>query len=296
MRVWTQRKSTGGATTAARLVLLLSITLGTAGCFEVHEEIWVHEDGTVRYALDYGIPEFMLVGATQIDGGNEDSVLASFRLPPAAVVEGDSVWNREYVDRDLRHFVSERQIPSLERLVALAGQEAAKLDSLTRDSAQRYSILRVVTKRESPRRASAMRDSAWRANAERDSIRLAAGKGSSKQEAMGQVLGGYEATSFGPRRIRLVHVVFPRPTQSQLRASYGDEMARPPSPGPDAASGRRMLAGRTYSYRLHAPHIVSTNGALAEDGGSVEWSFPMASIVGDSARTLEAVIELTKGK
>jgi hypothetical protein len=289
-------RTPGRPTTAVRAALLLPLALGTAGCFEVHEEIWVREDGTVRYALDYGIPEFMVVGVTQVDGGNADSALAYFRRPPAAVVEGDSVWNREYMDRDLRHFVSERQVSSLDRLVALAGREAAKLDSVTREATQRDSILQAVTKGESSRRASAIRDSTRRAAAARDSTRLAATGSGSTQETMGQVLGGYEAVSVGPRRIRLVHIVFPRPTRSQLRESYGDEMGRPPSPEQDAEAGRRMLAGRTYSYRLHAPHIVSTNGTLSEDGASVEWSFPMASIVGDSARTLEAVIELKKGK
>ena len=113
---------------------------------------------------------------------------------------------------------------------------------------------------------------------------------------MGQVLGGYEVVSVSPHRIRLIHIVFPRPTRSQLRQSYGDEMAMPPPSGKDAEAGRKMLAGRTYSFRLHAPHIASTNGTLAEDDRLVEWSFPMASILGDSARTLEAVIELKKGK
>ena len=283
--------SVSNGATAVRVFLLLSLVLGAVGCFEIREEIWVREDGTVRYALDYSVPEFMIVGMTQYDGG--DSALAYFRLPPAAVVEGDSVWNREYLDRDLRHFVSERQIASLDRLVALAGRGAAKMDSVSREAARRDSTLRASTKGLPPRRASAIRDSTYRAMAARDS---AMGRSDPKKEWMGQVLGGYEAVPIGSHRIRLVHIAFPRPTRAQLRKSYSDAMAMPPAPGTEAETGRKMLAGRTYSFRLHAPHIVSTNGALTENDRLVEWSLPMASVFGDSARALEAVIELKKGK
>jgi hypothetical protein len=97
-----------------RLVLCGWVALGTVGCYEIHEEVWIREDATVRYALDYAVPEFMIIAATQVDGGNADSALAQMRRPPIMVIEGDSVWNREFLDRDLRHFVSERQICSVQ--------------------------------------------------------------------------------------------------------------------------------------------------------------------------------------
>jgi hypothetical protein len=274
-----KRRKLPGLATGTRAVLLLSLSIGGVGCYEIHEEIWIRDDGTVRYDLDYAFPEFMLVTVSEVDGGDADSALARFRQPPIAIVEGDSVWNRDHLDGDLRHFVSERKLASIDRLVALADRMEAMMDSVLRQAERRDSLERESLKRPLARRAPTLPDSASRTPEAAQSPPRSPLEG-----LMGQVLAGYDAASLGTRRIRLTHSVFPRSSRSQMVGSGG--------PVKDVNSSRRVLAGRTYSYRLHAFQIVSSNGTISEDRRTVEWSFPMTETIGDSARTLEAVIEM----
>ncbi|NIR43211.1 MAG: hypothetical protein GWN99_04675 [Gemmatimonadetes bacterium] len=42
-----------------------------------------------------------------------------------------------------------------------------------------------------------------------------------------------------------------------------------------------MFAGKYYIVRLHAPAVISTNGTLDDETGSLEWKIPMADFYGD---------------
>jgi hypothetical protein len=263
-----------------RAALCGSLVLAAVGCYEVHEEVWIREDGTVRYAIDYAVPEFMIITATQVDGGNADSVLAQLRRPPTMVIEGDSVWNREFLDRDLRHFVSERQISSIARWIALAARSEAREDSIADLGVRRDSLAKALTKGKTGKAYVDVMDSLRQANppSTDDSSR------NPFSELTGSVLGGYEAVTDRTGTTRIRHVIFPRHTQARLIEN--------PTKGDDRPT-LRMFAGRSYSYRVHAPRILSTNGATNIGDRWVEWSFPMAALI-DSVRTLEVVISSSK--
>lgn len=79
--------------------------------------------------------------------------------------------------------------------------------------------------------------------------------------------------------IRIRHIVFPKNTRAKVMDA--DEA--------DDRTSRRMFAGRSYSYRLHAPRVLSANGATSTGDRWVEWSFPMTDL-NDSVRTLDAVV------
>jgi hypothetical protein len=251
------------------------VALGTVGCYEIHEEVWIREDGTVRYALDYAVPEFMIITTTQVDGGNADSALAQMRPPAATVVEGDSVWNRDFLDRDLRHFVSERQFSSVKRWIARAARGEAREDSLAYAAARRDSISKALTKGVAGKRYLEITDSLRQAEPPRQEPSK-----NPLAELTGSVLGGYRMTPDRNGSMRIRHIVFPRNTRAKVMDAQDEGDDRP---------SRRMFAGRSYSYRLHAPRVLSTNGATSTGDGWVEWSFPMTDL-NDSVRTLDAVI------
>jgi hypothetical protein len=259
--------------TAARLSISVAFLLGLTGCFEIHEELWVRDNGTVRYALDYAVPELILA---MPDSGRADSAFASLKHPPREVVEGDSVWSREYVDGDLHHFRSERELASFDRFVGLSAREDAREDSAaryseakTREYARRDSILRVS--RGPGGRAT--RDSIMHVMAQPDTT-----PHPSFHEGEVAVLGGYESRPAGTGLLRLRHVF-------RSKGMFGLS--------PRDRSAQRQFAGRTYGYRLHAPQIVSSNGTKSPDGSTVEWSIPMSAL-GDSAMAMEAVIRVKK--
>jgi hypothetical protein len=262
-----------------RALLCGLAVLGVVGCYEIHEEVWIRDDGTVRYALDMAVPEFLLVTASQVDGGNADSVLERMRRPPNMAVEGDSVWNRDYLDRDLRHFVSERQISSVQGLIAVAAREEAREDSIAYQAARRDSIAKALTKGTIGQRYLEITDSLRQANPP-------SGRSGENPfgELTGYVLGGYQVVSDRDGVTRIRHIVFPKRTRSKLMQA--------PEAG-DNGPSRRIFSGRSYSYRIHAPRILSTNGATSTGDQLAEWSFPMTDIA-DSVRTLEAVISLGK--
>lgn len=56
-----------------------------------------------------------------------------------------------------------------------------------------------------------------------------------------------------------------------------------------------MFKDRSFTFRLHAPHIISSNGKRNLDENMVEWKFPMADIInrkGSFLRELKAEIEI----
>jgi len=269
---------TGPRVSVARVlcaVLCGLVALGTVGCYEIHEEVWIREDGTVRYALDYAVPEFVIITSTQVDGGNADSALARMRPPAATVVEGDSVWNRDFLDRDLRHFVSERQFSSVQRWIARAARGEAREDSLAYAAARRDSISKALTKGVVGKRYLEIMDSLRQAEPRRPEPST-----NPLAELTGSVLGGYRMAPDRNGAIRIRHIVFPTNTRAKVMDATDEGDDRP---------SRRIFAGRSYSYRLHAPRVLSTNGATSTGDRWVEWSFPMTDL-SDSVRTLDAVV------
>ncbi|HET7903924.1 MAG TPA: hypothetical protein VFM17_05140 [Candidatus Eisenbacteria bacterium] len=222
------------------LVLLVLVATGGSGCIEVGETVRVGDDGAVDYTIDFGMPEFLVVAVGETFGGQSPDSGALFLRgrPPAALVNGDSVWTSEYVRGDLRHFVSRRAMTSPERLV----EEGERPDSL--------------------------------------------------QDRIAPVLEGYEVKRLDGHQIRLRRIAFPSQSRKDLRGmsdrgdgGVGDFLR-------DREKQRRIFAGRRYSLTIHAPRIVSTNGTLSEDRTTATWSIPMEETVSDSAKVLEAVLQL----
>jgi hypothetical protein len=261
---------------------LLVFALGTAGCYEIHEEVWIRPDGTVRYAVDYAVPEYLL-GALEMDGGNADTIAAEYARPAATVVDGDSVWNREYADGTLHHFVSVRRLGSIERLVTLPARQTERADLLKRKTATRDSLFAGDWSSGRATLDSITHDPYWNDPANKNPMMM----------LTGQLTGAYEAISHGAGQYRIRH------TPAPFRKDAADDLG--PAPGYEKqvkhGSQRRIFAGRTFSYRLHAPRIISTNGTSKEGGALAEWTLPMADAINDSMPVvLDAVIELKKGQ
>lgn len=256
-----------------RSALLLCLALGLSGCYEMHEEVWVREDGSVRYVYDYAVRLDVLKEGLGVDGGNPDSILALSRKPPRAVVDGDSVFHREYTDSVLHHFVSERRLASTDRLVAAAARQEAREDSvkgiIQRATARRDSLLGVAAKMGPA--GQALFDSI-----SSDTTLAAVSNSRSETE---EIMPAYAAAKVGGGRIRLSHLVHRLP---DLTAGAGQEAVQ---------AMHEMYADRTYTYRIHAPRIVSANGKVSADRRTVEWWFAMTALA-DSDHVLEATLEL----
>ena len=115
---------------------------------------------------------------------------------------------------------------------------------------------------------------------------------SSKGEMRGRALPGYSLTRLDASRVRLVRAMDPDSADRAKMLGRLDAEGQGAGAMSDAA-GKRMFAGRTYTLRIHAPHIESSNGTIAADGKSVEWTMPIVALFGDdrdSLRKLEAVI------
>src|SRR5690349_16597560 len=186
------------------------MAFGAVGCYEIHEEVWIQDDGTVHYALDYAIPEWVIVATSQVDGGNADSVLALIRHPAAMLVEGDSVLNREFLDRDLRHFVSERRMSSPKRWLEIAARGEAHYDSILHHIAVRDSISKAMSTGTSWERREQVLDSL-----RKEEARFYPDSSNAVSPA-GYVLGHYEQQSNRDGSIRIRHLAFPKPTKARL--------------------------------------------------------------------------------
>jgi hypothetical protein len=97
-------------------------------------------------------------------------------------------------------------------------------------------------------------------------------------------LGGIRITRLDGGRVRLRRTLEnPSPARGARRDTTAESAA-------SDASARRMFAGRDYVFRLTAPAIESANGEIAPDRKSATWRIPMASLAGDSAVVVEAVL------
>jgi hypothetical protein len=114
----------------------------------------------------------------------------------------------------------------------------------------------------------------------------------SLQDRVAPVLEGYAVERIGADRIRLQRVVLPSRSQEDLRKLTNRGEVPVPDFVRDREKQRRIFVGRTYSFTIRAPRIVSTNGTLSDDGTTATWSFPMEETVSDSAKILEAVLQL----
>ena len=120
---------------------------------------------------------------------------------------------------------------------------------------------------------------------------------SSKGEMRGHALPGYSLTRLDANRVRLTRAMNPDSTDRAKMLGRLDAEGQGAGTMSDAA-GKRMFAGRTYTLRIHAPHIESANGTIAADGKSVEWKMPIAALFGDGRDSLKKLVAVlvTKAK
>jgi hypothetical protein len=117
-------ESRGGArwAWAAGAVLLV-----TAGCIDLREEVVVRPDGRATYALDIALPEMFLgLGAAAGDTSGGSPADRLWGPEAGAGAAKDSVRVRDFLEGDMRHFVSERDLVSLDHLAALSIEDTAQ--------------------------------------------------------------------------------------------------------------------------------------------------------------------------
>lgn len=105
-----------------------AVLIATAGCIDMREEVVVRADGGATYFLDVALPEMFLgLGAAMGDSSSGGSAAERLWGPdegPASA--NDSVRVRDFLEGDMRHFVSERDLASLDHLGALSVEDTSQ--------------------------------------------------------------------------------------------------------------------------------------------------------------------------
>jgi hypothetical protein len=116
-------------------------------------------------------------------------------------------------------------------------------------------------------------------------------------ELGGKVLPGYAVERLDAHRLRLTRAMNPDSTdKAKIMGRLDDGSTEDVSSAVSDEAMGRMFAGRTYTLRLHAARIESSNGTIAADGKSVEWRMPITALIsGDTLKSLEAVIDTRGG-
>ena len=112
-----------GIACAAGAMLLLA-----TGCIDLREEVVVRADGRATYALDVALPEMFLgLGAALGDSASGGSPADRLWGPAEGAASAkDSVRVRDFVAGDMHHFVSERDLASLDHLEALSVEDTSQ--------------------------------------------------------------------------------------------------------------------------------------------------------------------------
>ena len=101
--------------------------LATAGCIDLREEVVVRPDGRATYALDVALPEMVLgLGAALGDSSGGSPADRLWGPDEGSAAAKDSVRVRDFLEGDMRHFVSERDLASLDQLDALSVEDTAQ--------------------------------------------------------------------------------------------------------------------------------------------------------------------------
>ena len=116
-------ESRGRASSGAVAIVLVA----AAGCIDLREEVVVRADGRATYVLDVALPEMFLgLGAAFGDSSGGSPADRLWGPAEGAASTKDSVRVRDFVEGDMHHFVSERDLASLAHLDALSVEDTTQ--------------------------------------------------------------------------------------------------------------------------------------------------------------------------
>ena len=232
------------------LAIVLFVSLFFAGCFEILEEVWINNDGSGRIKIDIGISEAMM------SMGTSDSSANTF-----ADLDKDFQKTKEEVEKN----------PKIKRVdfkqYSDGGMKHFAFDVEVRDLSALNDFQKIVY-------SSEKKDTAKEASAEQ-----------------GMPLENSELTIEKQNgKIVFVRRIGQKPaTEDTSTSAEGDSAGKAFEDMGKAMAGA-MFGNFSYTVRLHADNISSTNGKLDDQKKTVEWKIPLGELMTGKHRELRAEI------